>query len=381
MSYDFQLGHECRHLTIEEVVPLGDDRRSLATRQPVSSANMVRITANNNVNIPPEGRSSAAVLTAAKSGPYSIDKCAKTLTISNRTTTVADIVLPVGIRLPTERIVTVLNAALMTAGAKILVESRDGVLVIRDQLELGPSSRITVSGDAAKSLGLTFQTRARGRQVYPSWGMAETASVTNLVALNNLKVITTRYPKFNEPIQGNPVFKVSYATYIQRCRRCRATGIENDIRLAASGEPLIVRNEDLLNQEVLKMVITRKGSNPFHPRIGTLLMERIGSKAVGAVQLSINEDVTRAVTFFQRLQTQKGKVQEISLKERLYNIVSVTTNPAANDPTVFQTNIVAQNASGKPVFISTVFAAPGAAALVGTNGLSLGLAPLGIPGF
>lgn len=381
MSYDFQLGHECRHLTIEEVVPLGDDRRSLSTRQPVSSGNMVRVTANNNVNIPREGRFSAAVLTAAKSGPYSIDKCAKTLTISNRTTTVADIVLPVGVRIPTERIVTVLNAALMNAGAKALVESQDGILVLRDQLELGPSSRITVSGNAAPALGLNFQTRARGRQVYPSWEMAEMATTTNLVALNNLKVVTTRFPKFTQPIQGNPVFKVSYATYIQRCRRCRATGIENDIRLAVSGEPLIVRNEDLLNQEVLKMVITRKGSNPFHPRIGTHLMDRIGSKAVGAVQMSINEDVTRAVTFFQRLQTQKGKLQEIALKERLYSIISVTTNPGANDPTVFQTNIVAQNASGEPVSISTVFAAPGSAALVGTNGLSLGLAPLGIPGF
>ena len=381
MSFDFQLGHECRHLTIEEVVPLGDDRRSLSTRQPVASANMVRITANNVVNIPPEGRFSAATLTAARSGPYSIDKCANTITIGNRTMSVKDIVLPIGVRLPTTRIVTVLNSALMMAGVKLTVESRDGVLVLQDQSELGPSSRVVVSGDAAGVLGLNFQTRARGRQVYPPWIMAETTEVTNLANINSLKVISTRFPKFTEPVKGNPVFKVSYATYIQRCRRCRATGIENDIRFAASGEPLIIRNEDLLNQEVLKMVITRKGSNPFHPRIGTTLMERIGSKAGGAAQMSINEDVTRAVTFFQRLQTQKAKLQEITLKERLYNIVSVTTNPAANDPTVFQTNIIAQNASGTPVFISTVFAAPGAAALVGTNGLSLGLAPLGIPGF
>jgi len=381
MSFDFQLGWACRHLTIEEVTPLGSDRRSLQTRQPISSANQVRVTANNNVNIPREGRFSAASLSSSSSGPYNINKCATTITIGNRTQTLENYALPVGTRVPADRIVTLLTSAFRANGVSILVENRNGVLVFTDQSELGPSSQLQVSGEAAKSLGLTFQTRARGRQVYPAWGMAEKSTVTNLVNIADFKVVTIRFPQFVEPVKGNPVFKVSYVTYIQRCRRCRATGIENDIRLASSGEPLIVRNEDLLNQAVLKMVITRKGSNPFHPNIGSTILDRIGFKAVGAVQMSINEDVTRAVTFFQRLQTVQGKVQELSLKERLYAILSVTTNPAVDDPTVFQTNIVAQNASGEPVFISTVFAAPGAAALVGTNGLSLGLAPLGIPGF
>jgi phage baseplate assembly protein W len=381
MSFDFQLGWACRHLTIEEVVPLGDDRRSLQTRQPISSANQVRITANNNVNVPREGRFAPASLSSSISGPYSIDKCARSITISNRTQTLENFQLPIGLRVDTSQLVRVLERGLRDAGVQISVRSRDGVLQFTDQLELGPSSRIQVSGDAAKSLGLTFQTRARGRQVYPAWDMAERATVTNLVNINQFKTVTVRYPQFKSPVKGNPVFKVTYATYIQRCLRCRASGIENDIRLATSGEPIVVRNEDLLNQAVLKMVITRKGSNPFHPVLGTTLLDRIGMKAVGAVQMSVNEDVTRAVTLFQRLQTAQAKVQQVTLKERLYNILSVKTVPAENDPTVFQTNIIAQNASGEPVFISTVFAAPGAAALVGTNGLSLGLAPLGIPGF
>ena len=381
MSFDFQLGWACRHLTIEEVVPLGSDRESLQTRQPISSANQVRITANNNVNIPREGRFSAATLTSSISGPFNINDCANTITIQNRTQEAQDIRLPTGTRISTDRIVTVLTAAFSAAGVRIGATNRNGALILQDQSELGPSSRIVVSGDAARALGFVYQKRARGRQVYPAWEMAERAEVTNLVNIADLKVITVRYPKFVEPIKGNPVFKVSYATYIQRCRRCRASGIENDIHLAVSGEPITVRNEDLLNQGVLKMVITRKGSNPFHPELGSTILDRIGFKAVGAVQMSINEDITRAVLLYQRLQTAQGKIQEITLKERFYSVVSVTTNPAVDDPTVFQTNIVAQNASGKPVFISTVFAAPGAAALVGTNGLSLGLAPLGIPGF
>jgi len=378
MSFDFQLGHACLHLTIEEVVPLGTDRRSLQTRQPISSANQVRVTANNNVNIPREGKFAPAILSSSFAGPFTVDKCARLLTVGNRTQVLTDFLLPVGTRLPTERIVDSLTRGLRDAGVNVEVSSSNGILQFKDLSELGPSSRIEVSGSAAESLGLTFQTRARGRQVYPSWTMAEYASVTSLGGTNTFKTVTYRYPQFSEPLKGNPVLKVSYVTYVQRCLRCQATGIENDIRTTTVGEPFLIRNEDLLNQNVLKMVITRKGSNPFHPSLGSTIMDKIGTKATGAAKMSINEDVTRAVTLFQRLQTAQAKVQQVSLKERLYSILSVNTTSLEEDPTVFQVNIVAQNASGEPVFISTVYAAPGAPALVGSNGLSLGLAPLGL---
>ena len=45
---------------------------------------------------------------------------------------------------------------------------------------------------------------------------------------------------------------------------------------------------------------------------------------------------------------------------------------------MFEVVVVAANASNVPVVISTVFAAPGTAALAGTNGLSLGLEGFGL---
>jgi phage baseplate assembly protein W len=379
MSYDLKLGQECQHLTIEERVSLSDDRRSLFIRQPISSANQIQITAND-IPIPREGRYSAAELVSSMSGPYSIDTCSSTISVSNRTEGIQNFALPVGVRVTADKLVEVLTKGFREQGVSIEVSSRRGVLVFKDTSELGESSRIAVSGDASKSLGFSFQTRARGRKVYPGWSLAERTEVTNLVNISDFAVVSTRYPKFDQPLKGNPVLKVSYVTYLKRCLRCSATGIENDYRIDASGEPIRVINEDLLNQSVLKIVITRKGSNPFHPSYGSSISTKIGLKALGATQTSINEDVSRAVAYFQRLQEAQSKVQEITLRERLYNIISVTTDPSIDDPTVFRTGIVAQNASGQPVSITTVFAAPGAAALVGTNGLSLGLAPLGIPG-
>jgi phage baseplate assembly protein W len=190
--------------------------------------------------------------------------------------------------------------------------------------------------------------------------------------------VSARFPKFREPVRGNPVFKISYTTYQQYCRRCQGYGIENDYRIQAGGEPQTIGNENLLNQDVLKVLSTIKGSNPFHPEYGTNLLTRIGTKALGTGASSINEDIITALSVFQRLQTAAGKYQEVTPRQRLASILSINTTPADFDPTVFEAVIVAANAANVPVVITMVFAAPGTAALAGTNGLSLGLEGFGL---
>lgn len=377
MSFDFQLGHSCPHLTIEEEVLLGSDRMELRTRQPVASSSRIRITANDEVSIPQTGLYTRAQVTGSLSGPFRIVKNEQTLTLSNRTQTVTSIVLPVGARVETDRLVEVIDAAVRNAGATIHVENVNGYLRVTDFSDEGLRSQMRVSGLAAKAVGFINQVRSRGRQVYPGWGFAEMEVLQTSRDLT-FRYVSARFPKFNEPVRGNPVFKVTYTTMQQQCRRCQGFAIENDYRIAASGEPLLVESEDLLNQGVLKILSTIKGSNPFHPEYGTLLLTRIGMKAVGAGVATINEDVVTALTIFQRLQTLQGQYQEVTPRERLASLISVNTTPSEVDPTVFEVDIVAANAANVPVVINTVYAAPGTAALAGSNGMSLGLDGLGL---
>jgi hypothetical protein len=377
MSFDFQLAHACPHLTIEEEVLLGSDRRELRTRQPVASANHIRITANDQVSIPRQGLLSNASLSGASSGPFKIVKNENRLTVVNRTESVSDVVLPIGTRVPTDRIVETLSSAVRNAGVRVRVDKRNGSVVFTDLSDQGTASHVRVEGSAAASLGFAGQVRARGRKVYPAWDFAEREVVETTKRLNVRKV-ATRFPRFREPVRGNPVFKVSYTTYQQHCRRCLGYGIENDYRIAADGEPRTVENEDLLNQDGLKILSTVKNSNPFHPEYGTRLLSRIGAKALGEGMTTINEDVTTALTVLQRLQDFAGRWQEITARQRLASIVSIDTTPSPYDPTVFEVVIVAANAANVPVVISTVFAAPGTAALAGTSGLSLGLEGFGL---
>jgi phage baseplate assembly protein W len=378
MSFDFQLGHACPHLTIEEEVPLGADRQELRTRQPVASSSRIRITANDEVSIPSQGLLSRAQLLGAGSGPFRIVKTENEITIANRTQTLSDFALPVGTRVETTRVVELLNAAFRTQSINILAENDDGYVVLTDLLDQGSGSQVRVSGPAALSIGFTQQIRARGRTVYPGWGFAERDVVQVIPGLSSVRQVPTRYPKFNSPVKGNPVFKVTYTTYQAHCRRCQGFGIENDWRIGPSGEPSSVVNEDLLNQDVLKVLSTIKGSNPFHKEYGTLLLTRIGSKAIGGAAASVNEDVITALAVFQRLQTFAGKYQEITPRQRLASVISINTTPSEFDPTVFEVTIVAANAANVPVVITTVYAAPGTAALAGSNGLSLGLEGFGL---
>lgn len=378
MSFDFQLGHACPHLTVEEEVILGADRRELVTRQPVASSNHIRITVNDQLTVPQGGLLSRAQLSGSVSGPFRIIQNENTITIQNRTQGVQEVELPVGTRVTTDRVVEILTAALRTGQVSIIPQNINGYLRLTDLSDTGRKSQMRVSGDAVDQVGFVDQIRERGRIVYPSWVFAERPTITVTPGLASVRQVPARYPKFTQPVKNNPVFKVSYTTYQQYCRRCQGFGIENDYLIAADGSPFQIVNEDLLNQDVLKVLSTIKGSNAFHPEYGTLLLTRIGTKAVGSGVAAINEDVITSLTVFQRLQEAAGRYQEVTARQRLANIIAINTFPSEFDPTVFEVQVIAANASNVPVVVSTVFAAPGTAALAGTNGLSLGLSGFGL---
>ncbi len=357
MSQDVQLGWPCPHITMEEPVVLSSDRRSLETRQPVAAAGLARILVNNEFYIPPGGFHTVARLKGGRSGPFHVLLGEQSLTVTGSTET-ATVSLPVGYRVKTDTIVKKLIPLLND----VVVENVKGHLVLTDGAALGKKASIQVSGTAAASVGFGDQRGVRGRELYPGWQLALREDT-----------ITNRYPVFKSPVKTTPNFKVTYSVPPQRCLRCGGTYIENDWRFDLTGDTVLIEEENLLQQAALKILLTRKNSNVFHRWYGTTLMTRIGSKAVGAVASLIQEDVQNALGKMQAQQTQQAKYQRVSLKERLYKVASVDVKTHVDDPTAFLVDTVVYNASGQRVNVSVVFTVPGAAALMGSNGLSLGL--------
>jgi phage baseplate assembly protein W len=174
------------------------------------------------------------------------------------------------------------------------------------------------------------------------------------------------------------MIKVTYSVPVQRCQRCRATFVENDFRFDQSGSSILIRNEDLLYQAALKILLTDRGSNPFHPWYGTSIRERIGSKALMGVSSVLSEDVRQALSRMQALQTEQAKYQVVTFKERLYGILGVTVKRYQQDPTTFMIDVTVQNASSEPIALNIAYTAPEVVALMGTNGLMLGTEAAGL---
>jgi len=378
MSIEFQLAWPCPHLAVEEVVPLSDDRVSLETRQPIASLGQVQIRVNNDFLIPPGGVFSAAVLSSSVSGPYDIRPNEDTLTVE---TSAGIGTLSFGVatlsRLSTDQVIRHIQKA---GWEHVEARKDNGFLILVDPSQLGPKAYVKVSGTATSSLGFgqpcqpgqTSQASGRqrsafGQEVYPGWDLYLRPDT-----------ITNRFVRFRKRLRTTPMLKVSYSMPVQRCLRCQASFVENDFRFDATGSLILIQNEDLLYQAALKILLTDVGSNSFFPWYGTTIRERIGSKALSGVASVLSEEVRKALSRVQALQTEQAKYQQMSFKERLYAVLAVNVKRHRQDPTTFQIEITVQNASGQPIELSIVYTVPEVVALMGTNGLMLGTEAAGL---
>ncbi len=364
MSVDIRLAHPCPHLILEDPVALSSDRRSLRTSSPVASAGATRILVNDAFFVPSAGLYDPATLTGSVRGPYRVPACDRTLTVETSTggATVDLVPGPDGMVHPVA-VARALTAVVPGASVGVV----DGALSVTDAGSVGPASFVRVSGAGAPWVGFRVQRGAVGRTVYPGWDVVGEPSSP-----------AGRYPVFREQLRNNASFKVSYSTYPVRCRRCAGTFVENDWEYDLQGDALVVANEDLLVQEVLKIILTRTGSNAYFPTYGTGIVDSIGRKAVSTTASDIKtqvHDALRVVTLSQRAQ---AKFQQLTLEERLYTVNSVDVTQSVEDPTVFLVDVTVTNASARPVQVSIVYTAPGAVALAGTNGLSLGTQAVGL---
>lgn len=359
MSRDFQIAWPCPHATIEEVVRLGPDRKSLPVLQPVAANGAVRVLVNDEFFVPQSGLFSPAVLHGTYSGPFDIRETENVLTIETAAGSQTVTFPVVGTaRLTADQVLTEMLRQNMTL---VALSQVNGHLSLTETSDVGSRSLIRVRGSAAPSLGFGsqcngFQWGAVGRQIFPSWGLALRPDT-----------ITNRYPKFTEIIRVNPIFKVSYSVPGPRCLRCGGTYVENDYRFGPTGQAILIENEDLLYQAALKIILTDKGSNAYHPWYGTDVRRRLGSKALGGVAALISEDVRQALTRLQELQTAQANYQQVTFKERLYSVLSVRTMPHNQERTTFLVDVVVQNASNEPIELSIVFTVPEVVALMGNN--------------
>ena len=102
-------------------------------------------------------------------------------------------------------------------------------------------------------------------------------------------------------------------------------------------------------------------------------MNAIGRKMVLGMQNTVKQEVSNALRTVQNAQTAQSKFQTVPSKEKLFSLQSVNVYPHQDDPTAFLVDVVVLNSSQQPISLSIAYTSPGAVALVGSNGKSLGI--------
>ena len=380
MSTEVQIGFPCPHLIVEEPVSLGEDRRSLEPKAPVANMGSVRILIDDGLYVPSSGLYSQALLQGAP-GPYRIERCvgvsgpdANLLTVTASQGSV-EVRLPLGSRVSLDTLLKSLR--LGGLADLVMVTSRNGAIAFGDTHSTGATSFVRVGGQGAVALGFS-QLGARGVELYPPWELVARESVYPSATPRGLIPVPARYPRFRRVVRGNPDIKVTYSAMPERCPRCQATYVENDYRFDLEGRVITIQNEDLLYQACLKALLTLRGSNPYHPAYGSLIMSRVGRKRMAASAALIQEDVSNCLARVRSVQKQQSRYQQVKDRERLYQVSGISLRPSADDPTVLLLSVSVTNGTNTPIALNIVYSAPGAIALGGSNGQSLGLETSGL---
>lgn len=365
MSSDVQLAFNCPHLIGEERVSLGTDRRTLYTSKPINGPALLRVVANDGTEVSPfTGLVTLASVKSYRREPYKVTLATRTLVVASQLGT-ATVTFPQGY-LSAARVVDALNTG---AGSLIVATaSTTGYVAITDKGNPGPESRVQMSGSALEPLGFDLQSGAKGRTVIPPWKLYPRNAVNPEDAVDSLGY----YIGFDTPVAQNPYFTVTYTVAPNLCLRCLTTEVENDYRFDAQGAALMVRDENLLYQSVLKYLLTEIRSNVYHPWYGSTLTTLIGTKVLGGTGAGIRQSVTTALTSFKALQDAQAKYQRITAKERLFAVDNIAVAQSPADPTVFLVQVSVRNYANEPVDITIAYAAPGTFALPGTNQIALG---------
>jgi hypothetical protein len=368
MSRDFQIGFDCPHIIGEERTQLGSDRMTLTTQKPISGMGLLKVVVNDQYEVSPStGIQSSATLVSGKAEPYLVTPGLTDLVIRTQTRYLA-LNLPVGYQ-PASRIASIINDAVFNPDERpyLIASVVSGVLQLAENMSSGPTSQVRVSGNAKDGLGFLNQVGAVGQVVLPSFNLTSVVVESPDGFLDNGYTI-----QFDRQIRPNYYFSISYTVFWNQCLRCLGTEVENDYRFEEHGLPLMVRDDNLLYQSCLKILLTEIKSNIYAQWYGTNLMRMIGSKINSSVQANIQQDIRKALSNLQNMQNLQSKLQRISPKERLYSVENVGVRQAVNDPTAFLVDLSVMNYSFQPIEITIVYTAPGAYALPGTNRLSLG---------
>lgn len=168
----------------------------------------------------------------------------------------------------------------------------------------------------------------------------------------------SEFPKkkivFNRAIRdANGFFEISYTTYSQLCRKCYGRDILYDHAFDSTGRLILVLFEQKLIQQVIKILMTKIGSNPFVTGYGTSIPDVIytairdpeGLKSELVTEVSLAIEKQRNIHYYQ------NEVQYHSPREILDRLIDVQVARSNDDPRVYYIAVEVSTLAGDTTLI------------------------------
>ena len=139
------------------------------------------------------------------------------------------------------------------------------------------------------------------------------------------------------------IWRASYQVTSASCIKCNGANVLTDITLL--GDPdraMYVQFEAKLAQDFLKFILTPLGSDPYYKWIGTALMDLPGSKFnTRDLKNMLTSQIQSTGDVIKSLQAQQVTIpeQQVSTREMLNTVSSVSVQQAANDSREMSVNI------------------------------------------
>ena len=363
MSFDRQIDQVCPHRVVEEALYLNSDLQTVKPLRPIAAINSVSLRLNGTTEVPSVGVQLAASAVGRKSGPFTIVSGSNdrlVLSIDGQPEQV--VTVPAGQLLSTKQVVLALNQRIQ--GGSAFVQDGGQVRLASGRTGKTAILHIKTGSTLANTLGFTTDRVFRGVKAVPGWSLVRDP--------NTLDDRPTRLVVFDQPLRGfSDYVELTYTTVRQECRRCGGLGVENDWVYGRNGNTVTVYDEALLLQEILKIMYTLKGSNPFHQWYGTDIIDSIGRKlsAGGVIQNLIVQEINTAFSRWQSIKTQQEEAvgQFVSDREFPFQLLSVSVEQSTQDPTVIFVTASVQNRSGQPIDISRGIRLPEPQDLLGST--------------
>lgn len=132
---------------------------------------------------------------------------------------------------------------------------------------------------------------------------------------------------------------------------------DGDVQIGSSGDLDRIIDTEKLAQDVLKILHTRLGDDPFNPSIGSLLTENdIGTiPDVDVITVKAEEAIFNSITQLQQQQSRQETFQTVTDAEKVVDIEAVEVERDSVDPRQYNVTVIVLSGALTPIKLEFSF--------------------------